>query len=231
MHARAPKQTCLSNRTAAPSGDASKAADGTAAAAAAGHGHGTRSASKGGSRHSSQPHPSSRQRSSSMAMHPGGNAAQRFVQRQQQQQMMQHGGAMGGAGHGLYELHFYEDQGSPPGMHTHILEDEEEEEEQQVLLRDVSAAWQLHIKLTVFRQQQQQRRVLLRNGSAATLLAGCFGVVLGQYTHYYLKQCPLSLSLAAWQMRLASGRLMISTQVYLAKVPACCRVVLFSPSE
>jgi hypothetical protein len=58
--------------------------------------------------------------------------------------MVQHGGAMGAAvGHnGLYELHFYEDEGSPPGMHTHILEEaeeEEEEEQQQGLLRDVSA--------------------------------------------------------------------------------------------
>jgi hypothetical protein len=148
MHARAPKQACLANRAAAAAaGDASKAADGTA-----GHGHGTRSASKGGSRHGSahaqqQQHAGSRQRVGSV--HPGSNAGRSNAQQQQQrqQQMVHHGGAMGraaaaaAAGHnGLYELHFYEEEGSPPGMHTHILEEEEDEEEpqQQGLLRDVS---------------------------------------------------------------------------------------------
>jgi hypothetical protein len=142
MHARAPKQACLANRAAA--GDASKAA---ADGMAAGHGHGTRSASKGGSRHG-QSHTQQQQRQRSAA-HAGNNAGRSSLQQQQrQQQMVQHGVAMGaaaaaGVGHnGLYELHFYEDEGSPPGMHTHILEEEEEEEEeeqQQGLLRDVSS--------------------------------------------------------------------------------------------
>jgi hypothetical protein len=137
MHARAPKQACLANRTAAAANDASKAAaDGTTA----GHGHGTRSASKGGSsRFASQQQNGSGRQRGALQGH-GGSSAGRIVQRQpQQQHLVQHGGAMhGAAGLGMYELHFYEDEGSPPGMHTHILEEDEEEDEQQVLLRDVS---------------------------------------------------------------------------------------------
>ncbi|WIA14550.1 hypothetical protein OEZ85_003067 [Tetradesmus obliquus] len=174
-HARAPKQACLANRAAAPAcGDSSKAAADAAAAAAGGHGHGTRSASKGGGRHAgAQQQHGSRPRSgvSGMSGHAGSNAAMRSMVQQQQQRhgqqhMVAHGGAMGPARHGMFsELHFYEDEGSPPGMHTHILEeDEEEDEQQQVLLADTLNRSATHEAADVLQtlslpQQQQQHRL------------------------------------------------------------------------
>ncbi|KAF6265750.1 hypothetical protein COO60DRAFT_1623835 [Scenedesmus sp. NREL 46B-D3] len=138
MHARAPKQACPASRAAvgagaAAAGDTGKGgADG---APAAGHGHGTRSASRGGSRHAAQQQHSAAGRQRGAA---GGSAAQPASRSAQQRQppppLARRGGAMRAGGHGLYEVHFYEDEGSPPGLHTHILEEDDEDDEQQQAL-------------------------------------------------------------------------------------------------
>lgn len=129
LHGRAPKQACLSRLSAnssaaaamSPTADIAIAGDGFTSVGLdlsnVGHSHGTRSNAGRGIKQQQQPQHRN-------GLYLGGeHASSGGHHRTQQQQHQRGGGSHGDA------LHYYVDEGSPPNVHTHILEEADDGDE------------------------------------------------------------------------------------------------------